>query len=102
MANLISELKASGLVLTDEQLVQGMIRSIPGGRQWDSFKQNLTYDDNIKTFKDVNRHLVLEEERLQAEKISHESYVVDASHGRNRNKAQKRNKNGSKAVSNKY
>ena len=68
-----------------------MIRSIPRAGTWDSFKMNLTHDESLKTFDDVARHLVLEEDRLQSEKLVHESYVADT--GRQR---QKRNRGGKK------
>ena len=43
-----------------------MIRSLPSS--WETMCQNLTHNENIKTFDDVARHLELEAERLDATK----------------------------------
>ena len=36
---------------------------------------NLTHNDNIKTFDDVDRHVELEEDRLHAEKLINEVFI---------------------------
>ena len=66
MSNMISELKAAGHEMTDEQEVQAMIHSLQNS--WEHMRVNLTHNDNIKTFDDVTRHVKLEEDRLLAEK----------------------------------
>ena len=55
MSNLIVELKDAGHVLTDEQQVQAVIRSLP--HTWDNMKMHLTHNEGIKTLSDVSRHL---------------------------------------------
>ena len=64
MANLIRDLTNAGHILSDEQQVQAVIRSLP--RSWEHMKINMTHNDNIQTFVDISRHLELEDERLQA------------------------------------
>ena len=59
MSNMISELRAAGHQLTDEQQVQAVIRSLP--RSWEHMRVNLTHNESIKTFNDVARHVELEE-----------------------------------------
>ena len=66
MSSMIRELKSTGNNLTDEQQVQAVIRSLPSS--WETMCQNLTHNENIKTFDDVARHLELEAERLEAAK----------------------------------
>ena len=51
MSSMIRELKSTGNNLTDEQQVQAMIRSLPSS--WETMCQNLTHNENIKTFDDV-------------------------------------------------
>lgn len=77
MANLISELKDAGHVLTDEQQVQAVIRSLPQG--WDPLKMNLIHNETIQTLSDVSKHLELEEERLESAKPNAEVHMVQAS-----------------------
>ncbi|XP_071694123.1 uncharacterized protein [Rutidosis leptorrhynchoides] len=60
MLNMISELRNAGHVLTDEQQVQAMIRSLP--QSWEQMKMHLTHNENINTFEDCARHLELEED----------------------------------------
>ncbi|KAJ4744662.1 Gag-Pol polyprotein [Rhynchospora pubera] len=66
MSNMISELTQAGHVLSDEQQVQAVIRSLP--RSWEHLRVKLTHNDNILTFDQVARHVELEEDRLSAEK----------------------------------
>jgi transposase InsO family protein len=66
MSSMIRELKVAGNNLTDEQQVQAVIRSLP--KSWENMSQNMTHNENIKTFEDVARHLELEAERLEAAK----------------------------------
>ena len=51
MRNLIRELKVAGHVLSDEQQVQAVIRSLP--HSWEHMKLNLTHNESIITFDDV-------------------------------------------------
>ena len=60
MTNIIGELKDGGHVLTDEQQIQTVIRSLPSS--WDHMKMHLTHNERITTLEDVRRHLELEEE----------------------------------------
>ena len=77
MSNLIVELKDAGHVLTDEQQIQAVIRSLP--HTWDNMKMHLTHNEGIKTLSDVSRHLELEEEQLEAAKPSTEVYLAGSS-----------------------
>ncbi len=61
MSGMIRDLKAAGNVLTDEQQVQAVIRSLPDS--WISMKQIMTHNENIKNFADISRHVELEAER---------------------------------------
>ena len=75
MSSMIRELKSAGNNLTDEQQVQAMIRSLPSS--WEMMCQNLTHNENIKTFDDVARHLELEAKRLEAAKPISSVYMVE-------------------------
>ena len=59
MSNMISELRAAGHEMTNEQQVQAVIRSLPSS--WEYMHINLTHNDNIKTFDDVACHVELED-----------------------------------------
>ena len=65
MSNMISELRAVGHDMIDEQQVQVVIRSLLS--HWEHMRVNLTYN-NIKTFDDVARHVELKESRFLTEK----------------------------------
>jgi ATP-dependent protease HslVU (ClpYQ) ATPase subunit len=66
MSNMISELKDADHILTDEQQIQALIRSLP--HIWEHMKVNLTHNEDIKTLNDAVRHLELEEDRIEASK----------------------------------
>uniref|UniRef100_A0A2N9GH76 Integrase catalytic domain-containing protein n=1 Tax=Fagus sylvatica TaxID=28930 RepID=A0A2N9GH76_FAGSY len=66
MSGMIRDLKAAGNVLTDEQQVQAVIRSLPDS--WISMKQIMTHNENIKNFADISRHVELEAERQEVTK----------------------------------
>ena len=51
MSSMIRELKSIVKNLTDEQQVQAVIHSLPSS--WEMMCQNLTHNENIKTFDDV-------------------------------------------------
>ena len=63
---MIRDLKAAGNVLTDEQQVQVVIRSLLDS--WVSMKQIMTHNENIKNFADIFRHVESEAERQEATK----------------------------------
>ena len=63
---MIRELKLARNNLTDEQQVQAVIHSLPSS--WETMCQNLTHNENIRTFDDVAHHLELKAERLEAAK----------------------------------
>ena len=44
---------------------------------WEHMHFNLTYNDNIKTFDDVARHVKLEEDRLLVEKHVQEAFMTE-------------------------
>ena len=64
MSNMIQDLNATGHILTDEQHVQVVIRSLPDS--WMHMKQILTHNENINFFKDISRHVELEADRIVA------------------------------------
>ena len=64
MENMITKLKEAGHVLSDEQQVQAVIKSLLAS--WEHMKVNLTHNENIVIFNDVAKHLELEDERLEA------------------------------------
>ena len=76
MSNMISELRAAGHDMTDEQQVQSVIRSLPSN--WEHMRVNLTHNQNIKTFDDVARHVELEEDRLLSEKPANEAFMTES------------------------
>ena len=76
MLNMISEMKGVSHELTEEQQVQAVIRSLPNA--WEHLRINLTHNDNIRTFDDVARHVVLEEDRLLADKSSRQAYMTES------------------------
>ena len=64
MSNMIQDLNAAGHILTDEQQVQVVIRSLPDS--WLHMKQILTHNENIKIFKDISHHVELEADCIMA------------------------------------
>jgi hypothetical protein len=92
---MISELKDVGHILTDEQQVQAMIRSL--SYIWEHMKVNLTHNEGIKTLNDAVRHLELEEDRIKASKPQETETTVhlagSSSHG---GQGQKRKSNDGK------
>jgi gag-polypeptide of LTR copia-type len=78
MSNMISELKDTDHILTDEQQVQAVIRSLP--YTWEHMKVHLTHNEGIKTLNDAVRHLELEEDRVPIKGIG--TYKLDMRDGR--------------------
>ena len=74
---MVRELKSAGHILTDEQHVQAVIRSLPD--TWEHMKVNMIHNENIKTFKDIEHHLELEVECLEAAKLSDSVFVAKSS-----------------------
>ena len=66
MSGMIRDLKAARNVLTNEQQVQAIIRSLPDS--WISVKQIMNHNENIKNFADISRHVELEAKRQEATK----------------------------------
>jgi hypothetical protein len=75
MSTMIRELKTTENNLTDEQQVQAVIRSLPSS--WETMSQNMTHNENIKSFDDVACHLELEAERLKAAKPNGSIYMAE-------------------------
>ena len=67
MSNMISELRAVGHDMIDEQQVQAMIHSLPS--HWEHMRVNFTHNDNIKTFDDIACYVKLEKDRFLTEKL---------------------------------
>ena len=68
MSNMIRDLNVAGHILTDEQQVQAIIRSLLDS--WLHMKQILTHNENIKNFKDISRHVELEVDRIMVNQTS--------------------------------
>ena len=62
MSSMIRDLNVVKHILTDEQQVQAVIRSLPNS--WLHMKQILTHNENIKFFEDISRHVELEADRI--------------------------------------
>ncbi|KAK9122763.1 hypothetical protein Sjap_012365 [Stephania japonica] len=80
LSNMINELREAGHILTDEQQVQAVIRSLP--HNWEHMKVNLTHNENIKTLNDAGRHLELEEDRIEASRPDTDVYMASSSNKR--------------------
>ena len=74
---MVHEIKSVGHVLTDDQQVQAMVRSLPN--TWEHMKVNMTYNENIKTFKDIEHHLELEIECLEVAQLFDSVFMVESS-----------------------
>ncbi|KAK2991373.1 hypothetical protein RJ640_024046 [Escallonia rubra] len=66
MSNMIGKVRDAGHVLTDEQQVRAVIRSIPAS--WASMKHILTHSENIKNFSNVSQHVILKAETRDADR----------------------------------
>ena len=77
MKRMIRELKTFGHILTDEQQVEAIIRSLP--KSWDHMVVNMTHNESVKTSEDIVRHLELEAERLVASGPTEQAYVAETS-----------------------
>ena len=77
MKRMIRELKTSGHILTDEQQVEAVIRSLP--KSWYHMVVNMTHNESVKTFEDIVRHLELEAEILVASSPTEQAYVAETS-----------------------
>ena len=75
ISNMIGELRAVGHEMTNEQIVQTVIRSLPSN--WKHMYVNLTHNDNIKIFNDVTHRVELKEDRLLAEKHVQEVLMTE-------------------------
>ena len=74
MKRLIRELKTSGHVLTDEQQVEVVMRSLPKSEE--HMVVNITHNESVKTFDDIVRHLELEVEQLVVARLNEQAYVA--------------------------
>ena len=77
MKRMIRELKIFGHVLTNEQQVETVIKSLP--KSWDHMVVNMTHNESVKTFDDIVRHLELEVGRLVVARPNEQAYVVESS-----------------------
>ena len=76
MSNMITELKSAGHILTNEQQVQAVIRSLP--QSWEHMKVNMTHNISIKAFEDARHHVELEDERLEAARSFGQAYIAES------------------------
>ncbi|KAG5560989.1 hypothetical protein RHGRI_004123 [Rhododendron griersonianum] len=67
MSAMIRDLRSAGNVLTDEQQILAVLRSLPD-ETWDHFKLTITHNEMVKTFNDLKCHLELEAERQHAKR----------------------------------
>ena len=77
MSSMIQKLKSIGNKFIDEQEVQAVICSVPS--LWETMCQNMTHNENIKTFNDIAHHLELEVERLEVAKLISSMHMVETS-----------------------
>ena len=77
MSNMISELNDAGHVLTKEQKIQAVIRSLPNN--WEHMRMHLTHSKNIRNFEDATRYLELEEDRLTSVKDNAQVHYTQGS-----------------------
>ena len=73
MSLLIRELKNANSIIIDEQQVQTVIQSLPDS--WEHMKVNMAHNESVKTFKDIQCHWKLDDERLVAAKSSAQLYM---------------------------
>ncbi|ESQ50057.1 hypothetical protein EUTSA_v10002214mg, partial [Eutrema salsugineum] len=90
MSNMIRELKNAGQIMSNEQQVQAVLRSLP--ESWDHMKIQMTHNENVKTFEDISRHLELEDERIEASKSFNEAKFASSNSGLKRKKGNMGNK----------
>ena len=74
---MISQLLSVGHILSEEQQVLEVIRSLPNNLE--HLKVNLTFNDSIKTLSDVECHVEHEDERLCAAKDASSAFVAELS-----------------------
>ena len=74
MKRIIRELKTSKHVLTNEQQVKVVIRSLP--KNWKHMVVNMTHNESVKNFDDMVRHLELEVEQLVVARSNEQAYVA--------------------------
>ncbi|XP_075088083.1 uncharacterized protein LOC142170153 [Nicotiana tabacum] len=77
MSNMIAQLKSVSYILSDEQQVQAVIRSLPNS--WKYLKVNLTHNESITFFPNVARYVELEDERLDVVKAASNAFGVESS-----------------------
>ena len=75
MSSMIRDLNATGNILTNEQQVQAVIRSLSDS--WLHMKRILTHNENIKFFKDISRHVELEANRIVANQTA-QALLIEA------------------------
>ena len=95
MSGMIRDLAAAGNVLSDEQQIQAVIRSLP--ESWVHMKQILTHNENIKNFPDISKHVELEAERQEANRITALMARTSISGSERRAYGPKRNAKGKQA-----
>ena len=90
MSNMIRELKNAGQVISNEQKIQAILRSLP--ESWDHMKVQMTHNANVKTFEDISRHFELEDERLKAARPFNEANFAKSNWDLKRKRGNKGNK----------
>ena len=52
-----------------------MIRSLPAN--WEYMKVNMTHNESVRTFVDIEHHLALKDERQEAAKIFDQAFMTE-------------------------
>ena len=76
---MIRELKTSEHVLTDEQQVEAVIKSLP--KSWEHMVVNMRHNESVKTFDDIVHHLELEAERVVVPRLKQLNPVLTKTSG---------------------
>ena len=87
---MIRELKSVGHNISDEQQVQVVIRSLPAS--WEYMKIHMIHKENIKSFEDIEHHLVLEDDRRDTSKTTDKAFLAESAKTSNPKKNIKNNK----------
>ena len=66
MSGMIRDLEATGQHIPVEEQALNVIQALPDADLWWSFSLVMAYNDNIKTFEAISKHLEMEDERQKS------------------------------------
>ena len=66
LSGIVCDLKAAGQDIPEDEQALNVIRALPKTKLWENFSQVMAYNDNIKTFDAVWKHLEMEDVRQKA------------------------------------